>query len=365
MKKLTSPVRKVNCQVIGLDVHKKMIAYCILDRRGHEIASGEIGGRPSQLEGFVKEFVGRKKCHFAFESSGHSLWVYDLLVTRYGEDRVHVAQAKKIRAIANSQEKNDANDAFWLAYLTYEGRLPEAYVPPEPYRELRIATRERIEAVRRRTKLYQRVRAHLAQLGRCVPTKTLRTQKARAFVLKVADEIGGARGHALLTQWREIDYQDEAIATWEARVATIANELPAVRAIEEHMPGAGTVLASTIVAETGPIERFASPRALARYSGLTPSERSSGGVTRHGGISREGSAYLRWALTQMATACMRSRHGPGVAVGNWIRKKQKRMAIKGKARCAGARKLAESIWRLFHWGECFDPARPFGGRTSA
>jgi len=36
MKKLTSPVKKVNSQVIGLDVHKQMIAYRILDRAGTE-----------------------------------------------------------------------------------------------------------------------------------------------------------------------------------------------------------------------------------------------------------------------------------------------------------------------------------------
>ena len=360
MKKLTSPVRKVNAQVIGLDVHKRLIAYCILDRGGREIASGEIGGRPDALERFLAKHVGRRKSHLAFESSGHSLWVYDLLVARYGEDRVHVAQAKKIRAIANSQEKNDANDAFWLAYLTYEGRLPEAYVPPSTYRELRIATRERAETVRRRTVLYQRLRAHLAQLGRTVPTKTLRTVRARRFVAQVAKELPGERGHALAVYLREIEYQDEVIGAWEARIEAIAKELPAVQAIEEHLPGAGRVLASTVVAEAGPVERFRTAKAFARYTGLTPSERSSGGRTRHGGISREGSAYLRWALTQMAMACTRARRGAGWVVGEWIRKKQKRMAIKGKARCAAARKLSESIWRLFSYGECFDPARPFG-----
>ena len=37
------------------------------------------------------------------------------------------------------------------------------------------------------------------------------------------------------------------------------------------------------------------------------------------------------------------------------------MGCKAKARAAGARKLAESIWRLFHWGETFDASKPFGG----
>lgn len=360
MKKLANPVRKVKSQVIGLDVHKQMIAYCILDRRGCEVASGELKARPESLNRFLEERVGRRLTHLSFESSGYSLWVYDLLVERYGEERVHVAQPKKIRAIANSQEKNDANDAFWLAYLTHEGRLPEAYVPPAQYRSLRIATRDRIEAVRRRTRVSQRLRAHLAQIGRLLPTATLRSAKAVAFVEQVAAEVGGERGHALQNCLRELAHQDAVIQGWDERIEVLARELPAVRTIERELPGAGVVLASTIVAEAGPIRRFRTAKAFGKYTGLVPSERSSGGRTRHGGISREGSGYLRWALTQMAMACLRSRRGPGVVIGDWIRKKQRRVAIRGKARCAAARKLAESIWRLFHYGECFDPARPFG-----
>ena len=57
-----------------------------------------------------------------------------------------------------------------------------------------------------------------------------------------------------------------------------------------------------------------------------------------------------------------ARRGPGLAVGDWIRRKELRMGAKGKARYPAARKLAECVWRLFRHGECFDPARAFGGR---
>jgi len=50
-----------------------------------------------------------------------------------------------------------------------------------------------------------------------------------------------------------------------------------------------------------------------------------------------------------------------VAQSKRIRAKKRRLGCKGKARVAGARKLAEAIGRLRHWGECFDVARPFGG----
>ncbi len=164
MKKLTPTVEKVNAEVIGLDVHKDLTVYSRLNRRGEEVESGKFPSRHEDLRRFLQSKVGRKRTHIAFEASRSSLWVYQLLVEMYGQDRVHLAQANRIRAIANSKSKNDFNDAWWLAYLTYEGRLPEAYVPEANVLELRIATRERMDAVRRRTKVINRLRSHLAQL---------------------------------------------------------------------------------------------------------------------------------------------------------------------------------------------------------
>ncbi len=160
----------------------------------------------------------------------------------------------------------------------------------------------------------------------------------------------------------ELGYQDAVIAEWDELIRTISVKLPAVQRIADEIPGLGAVLASTVVAEAGDIERFHSAKAFACATGLTPSDRSTSGKTLHGGISREGSPHLRWALTQGAMACLRARSGAGFAAGNWIRAREKRMGFKAKARVAGGRKLAEAIWRLFHYGECFDPARPFGGK---
>ena len=125
----------------------------------------------------------------------------------------------------------------------------------------------------------------------------------------------------------------------------------------------GKALAATIAAEAWPLQRFRTPKAFARYTGLTPSDRSTGGRQIHGSITREGSANLRWALTQAAMGCLRAKRGASVAAGDWIRSKQKRMGCKAKARTAGVRKLPEQIWRLFHFGECFDAAKPFGARA--
>jgi transposase len=361
MKKLTRCVLKVNAEVIGLDVHKDLIAFSRLDRKGDEIEAGQLTSSPDILVRWLDRKVGRKKTHVALEACGGMLWVYDLLVSKYGADRVHVAQSRRIRAIANSQEKNDANDAWWLAYLTHEGRLPESFIPTGELRELRVATRERRAAIRLRTKVVVQLRSHLRQMGVRLPTGKLASERSWSFLRGLSEKTAGSLGMAFHFALELIEQLELTVKDWEERIRQLVEGWAEVKALQEEIPGVGTVLAATIAAEAGPIRRFSTARAFARYTGLTPSDRSSGGRTIHGSITREGSPHLRWALTQAAVGCCRGRHGAPKIVGDWIRAKQRRMGNKAKARVAAARKLAESVWRLFTWGECFDATRPFGG----
>lgn len=360
MKQFASPVCRVNAEVIGLDVHQKLIACCRLDRRGRGVSQHVIGGDRESLEQFLQEVVGRRRPHFALEACGGFEWVYDLLVARFGEERVHLAQPRRIKMIANSSEKNDANDAFWLAYLTFDGRLPEARLPGRVFRELRVACRERIHTVRARADIIRRLRSHLRQMGERLPTRAFDTAPGRAFVEQVAARTPGPRGMALREALIQIAHLGEAIERWEQEMERISEGLPGVDTVAQEIPGVGRILAATILGETGPIERFHSPKALGKFTGLIPSDRSTGGEQIHGPMTREGSPYLRWALTQAVMHCMRSSHDPHLAIRDWVRARAKRLGRK-KALVAGARKFAEAIWRLFHWGETFDVTKPFGG----
>jgi transposase len=359
MKKLVRPVRKVNADVVGLDVHQRQITFTRLDRHGEDVEMGQV--KCSEEE--VLALLGRlpRPLHVAFEAGGSTFWLYDVLVACLGEGFVHVAQPKKIRAIANSTQKNDSNDSWWLAYLTYEGRLPECHVPTGALRELRIAVRERFECVKLITRAKVRLRSHLRQMGVTLPTRKLDSISGWNALIDLTEEREGIQARAVAHYLTLLEYQFSALEEWEQMVEDLATGLPEVETLRREMPGVGPVLSAVLVAELGPIQRFKSPKAMARYTGLTPSDRSTDGKHRPGAITREGSEHLRWALTQAAMGCLRSRSGPGLAAGNWIRVKERRMGCKAKARAAGARKLAESIWRLFHWGERFDAAKPFGG----
>jgi len=61
----------------------------------------------------------------------------------------------------------------------------------------------------------------------------------------------------------------------------------------------------TIASEIGDIDRFASPKKLAGYTGLCPLVRQSGGKDRAGPLAKNGPTYLRWALIEAATHAAR------------------------------------------------------------
>lgn len=69
------------------------------------------------------------------------------------------------------------------------------------------------------------------------------------------------------------------------------------------------VSAATLVEEVGQLSRFAHPRQLMGYSGLVPSEYTTGARRRLGAITKTGNAYVRRVVIAAAWAY---RFGPAV-----------------------------------------------------
>jgi transposase len=120
------------------------------------------------------------------------------------------------------------------------------------------------------------------------------------------------------------------------------------------VPGISWVLACTIAAELGDINRFPSPRKLAGYSGLCPRVYQSGERDLRGPLAKQGPRYLRWALVEAAThACTHP---------TYCERYQQTKARIGKQRGAKvaridlARRLAEAIWHMLTRNQPFAPA---------
>ena len=118
------------------------------------------------------------------------------------------------------------------------------------------------------------------------------------------------------------------------------------------LPGVGEFTALVMLAEIGDISRFGSARKLASWAGLTPTVRGSDLTVRHGHISKQGSAWLRWVLNQAAQTAKRSPDFAATYAGIAKRRGKKIATI------AISRKLLTRAWHLLAEAQATDAPAP-------
>jgi len=363
MQKLRRHRQRFKGLSVGLDLHNQYTQVSVLDEAGDECRVERIVSQPQLLGRLIDQLTAAGSAvQVALEASGCFLWAYDWLVGRLGREHVHVAAPSKVRVIAQSQEKTDANDAWWLAYLLWEGRLPQAFVAEGDLRELRIASRELRSVIDQRSDLMRQMRSHLRQLGLTFAKRDWASVIGHhriADLVAQTEATHGTRGQVIARLWTRIEQMDQQVAHWRDQVKAWSSKFDQIRLMQQQLPGVGPTIAAAVFAELGDPARYRSAKAYAKATGLTPGYRESGGRRSKLHITRAGSTHVRWALTRAVLACMRCRQGPGLAVQRWVERRSRRQAKKA-AMVAAARKLAEGVWRLFAWGETFDLARAFG-----
>ena len=318
----------------GLDLHAKSSAYFIVAARGRKIGEGQV---PSTRHGFG-EMLGRcegKPVRVVLEASTRTRWAAQQL-ERLGAD-VIVVDPRKVRVIAETKHKTDKTDARILADLLRTGALPKpVWQAPQSTRELRDQVRLRWGLVRERANLTLRARSLLSSVGISLGKRALASPATWDRVLKRRDVP--AHMKKLLEILREsIGQLGESIAAVEAEYAPRLAE-PVVQRMME-IPAVGPVVALTTYAGVGDPGRFrGDSRLAAAYTGLVPSEHSSGDRRRRGHITKCGPSELRRVWIQAAQAALRMRSHPLKA---WA---QKLIYRRGRAIAVVA--LAR---RLFRW----------------
>ncbi len=122
------------------------------------------------------------------------------------------------------------------------------------------------------------------------------------------------------------------------RVEEQAYERPGAQLLLTH-PGVGPVTALATDVFLGDPARFADGKALASYVGMIPSEYSSGGRQRLGGLSKQGNPLLRFLWCEAAVHAVRGDQ----QLQRFYRRKLIQKGL-GKARVAVARKLGIRLW---------------------
>lgn len=159
---------------------------------------------------------------------------------------------------------------------------------------------------------------------------------------------------AKLPQWLSdiLDCSREALLVLERGVARCTEQIEALaRPSQERPKGLGALSEQIINNEVIDWGRFSNRGQVSSYTGLCPSEYSSGGSRRQGGINRHGNRRLRTALVEAAWRLMR--HQPKWKRLEKVREKlllaqsgRGKPGSKKKIAVELARGLAVDLWRL-------------------
>jgi transposase len=283
---------------VGIDVHRKRSQVAVVTGDGQvQLNRNVVNGSEPMLRLIGGLPAGTP---VAFEAAYGWGWLVELLED-YGFDP-HLVHPLRCKAIASARLKNDKVDAAILAQLLRADLLPEAWIAPPAVRQLRALLRHRAGLVRLGTQLRNRIHAVAADHG-YDRTGSYWTGPGRGWLAEL--DLPAASREIVTDCLAFTGALTPVIDRLDGELRQHAKADPRVK-ILTTLPGVGQFTALVMLAEIGDITRFGSARKLASWAGLTPTVRGSDLTVRHGHISKQGSAWLRWVLNQAAQTAKRS-----------------------------------------------------------
>ncbi len=209
-----------------------------------------------------------------------------------------VVNPGSIEVAIHNRVKTDKRDALKIATLLEAGRFKGIRVPSPQQEQERLLTRTRQQLVEERSAIKNKIRMKCHQMGLIDPDdiremshklveEMLAQSPSQEFTLVI---------EACWSVWKSIETQ---IRKLEQKLKEQAQTDPN-ETIYRSAPGIGPLSARILSNELGDLSQFVNERQLFSYTGLTPSEFSSGDTVRKGHITRQGNTRVRHILNQAA-----------------------------------------------------------------
>lgn len=374
----------------GLDVHKDMVAACLL--------KGELGSEPkgetvefsTLLSGLdsLKSWLIENNCRdIAMESTGvYWFQIYNVLESMFADDdgvRITVTNPRHMKNVPG--KKTDMNDARWIAGLLRAGLLEPSYIPPRDVRELRDWTRYRKTLVQQMTGHKNRIEKHLQQcgfklstflsdifgvtgmtiIGRLCEVGFVSTFEVDSMVFgtvrKKIPELQQALNGKMTAHERDFlsmlvrtyEHSLTEIAEVETKIMECAKKYDATVSLIETIPGIQHLTAITIVSELGTdLSMFPTAGHLCSWVGMCPGNNESAGKKKSARIT-QGNVHLKSVLCQCAWAVTRTKKN---YLREWFYKLSRRRGMK-RATIGLGRKMLVIIYNMLSTGECYDENR--------
>lgn len=332
----------------GIDLHSNNSVVTVTDEEDRVVAEKRLPNDLTKIVGLLMPWR-EEMAGVVVESTFNWYWLVDGL--QAAGFKVHLANTTAIKKYQGLKHSGDEADARYLAHLLRLGILPTGTILPPEQRAVRDLARKRMQLVRSRTTHILAVenitaRQHGARIG---------SNQVKCLTAETIDQMALPEDVALA-----IKTNVAVIATLSAQINLLEKRLQerigerAEYGLLTSVPGIGQVLATTILLETGPIDRFAAAGNFASYARCVDSVHTSNGKKKGEGNTKNGNKYLAWAFVEAANFALRY---CAEAKRFYERKKAKTnnvVAIK-----ALAHKLARACFHILKERKPFDVTRCF------
>jgi transposase len=233
------------------------------------------------------------------------------LITGMGIDCVVIAPSLVPRR-PGDRVKTDRRDAAHLAAMLAAGQLTAVHVPTPAEEAVRDLCRARGAAVAEVNRARKRCISFLLRHGLVYRDGSTWTDRHRQWL--------AAQRLPELADQSALEFYRGQVAARAADLAAVSAALGPYMSAGPFADAVARLAAYRGVAELGALSlasevvdwaRFPSAAAFMGYTGLVPSEYSSGGSVARGAITRAGNAHLRAQLVESAWCY---RHAPAVGV---------------------------------------------------
>ena len=305
---------------LGLDVHAETITVAVAEADGEIRSLGTIANREESIRKLIRKLGPVEHLRACYEAGPTGFVLYWQLA-QLGVECAVVAPSL-VPKKPGDRVKTDRRDALKLARCHRSGDLTAVWVPDGDSEALRDLVRAREAAKQDQLRSRHRLTKFLLRTDQRSPLGVKAWTERYVEWVQQVRYTHPAREATLLDCLNEVQHMDQRVKRLEESIVEVIQMAPApmqevVRGLQA-LRGIAHISAVTIAVELGNItSRFENARALMGYSGVFPSEDSSGERIRRGGITKSGNAHLRRIVVESAWSY---RHRP--AIGARLRKLQ-------------------------------------------
>lgn len=319
----------------GLDIHRDYFVATAVDH-DLELVYGPRRADWEQFDRWIEKTLTTLDA-VVIEMTPNAWHVHDRLAPHVHS--VTVVHPPHLKVITAAPVMNDKRAAEALALLLAAGLLRGVWVPDQTVRDPRHLVAQRHDRVRAATIAKNRLHSILFRHSLDHPESSLPFSPKRhdfwrslpvSPVEKLAIELD-------LETVDQAERQRERLEAFMAAEALSDERVPFL----VQLPGISTLGALTILAAIGPIERFATAKALVGYSGLGGRVHDSGQRHTGGPITKRGRRDLRRVMVNAAQAATRSDAFWKVE----LERLEPRLG-RNKAMVAIARKMLVVVWHV-------------------